>query len=100
MKLCFPFLPEDLSVAEEPGIYDEGSPVYIEARVQTTSGMLFPKIFVDECYGTDTKEQIHPRRLYMIADNHGSVVFGCAKGVRWPGVIFSLFILTSSPFIV
>uniref|UniRef100_A0ACB8FYF1 Uncharacterized protein n=1 Tax=Sphaerodactylus townsendi TaxID=933632 RepID=A0ACB8FYF1_9SAUR len=64
-------LKEDLSVAEEPGVYVEGSAVHIEARLLTAPGMLFPKIFIDECYGTDTKQQIHPRRLYVIADNHG-----------------------------
>ncbi|KAL8180540.1 UNVERIFIED_CONTAM: hypothetical protein K2H54_027225 [Gekko kuhli] len=71
MNFSLRLLNEDLSVVEEPDIYDEGSPIYIEAMVLTTPGMLFPKIFIDECYGTDTKEQIHPRRLYVLVDNHG-----------------------------
>ncbi|XP_060105060.1 zona pellucida sperm-binding protein 3-like isoform X2 [Heteronotia binoei] len=71
MNFSLRVLNEDLSVAEEPAIYDKGSPIYLEARVQTTPGTLFPKIFIDECYGTETKEQIHPRRLYVIAYNHG-----------------------------
>nr|XP_056715026.1 zona pellucida sperm-binding protein 3-like [Euleptes europaea] len=98
-------LNEDLSVAEEPGAYVEGSAVHIEARVQTAPGMLFPKIFIDECYGTNTKQQIHPRRLYEIVDNHGCLYSAESETVAsWfrkedSVIVFTIpaFLLTGKP---
>ncbi|XP_077164698.1 zona pellucida sperm-binding protein 3-like isoform X2 [Paroedura picta] len=71
MNFSLRVLEEYRSFFEESGLYDEGSPIYIEARVQTPPGVPLPKIFIDECYGTDTEEQIRLRKLYVIADNHG-----------------------------
>ncbi|XP_042297607.1 uncharacterized protein LOC121916505 [Sceloporus undulatus] len=61
---------EDLAVAAGSGIYVEGAAIRIEARVQADAN-LFPKLFVDECYGTDAQHQSQSRRAYVIADNHG-----------------------------
>ncbi|KAH0625506.1 hypothetical protein JD844_015050, partial [Phrynosoma platyrhinos] len=67
---CHLLPPEDLSVAAGPGVYVEGTTVRIEARVQADAS-LFPKLFIDECYGIDAQHQSRSRRAYIIADNRG-----------------------------
>ncbi|XP_061458913.1 zona pellucida sperm-binding protein 3-like [Rhineura floridana] len=91
-------LNEDLSVAAEPGIYVEGSVIYLEARVQASPG-LFPKLFIDECYGTDAQPQSHFRRVYIIVDNHGCMSSGELEA-RWFRKDDSVLVFTMPAFLL
>ncbi|KAJ6656730.1 hypothetical protein lerEdw1_003618 [Lerista edwardsae] len=70
MNFSLRLLSEDLRSAVEPGTYTEGSAIHLEARLQAPPG-LFPKIFVDECFGTDTMHSSQAKRVYVLVRNHG-----------------------------
>ncbi|XP_067406305.1 uncharacterized protein [Emydura macquarii macquarii] len=70
MNFTLRILNEDFSVMAEPPTYTPGSPIHIEARVES-SARVSPTIYVDACYGTQARHLSHSRRLYVIVNNHG-----------------------------
>ncbi|XP_077691457.1 zona pellucida sperm-binding protein 3-like [Eretmochelys imbricata] len=70
MNFTLRILNEDFSVMAEPPTYNPGSPIHVEARVESSAGVS-PRIYVDECYGTCAKHLNHSRRIYVIVNNHG-----------------------------
>ncbi|CAM2103422.1 unnamed protein product [Caretta caretta] len=70
MNFTLRILNEDFSVMAEPPTYNPGSPIHVEARVESSAGVS-PRIYVDECYGTRAKHLNHSRRIYVIVNNHG-----------------------------
>nr|XP_042711975.1 uncharacterized protein LOC112060228 isoform X1 [Chrysemys picta bellii] len=70
-NLTYPLLPpEDFSVMAEPPTYTPGSPIRVEAKVESSAGVS-PRIYVDECYGSHAEHLSHSRRIYVIVNNHG-----------------------------
>ncbi|XP_053862817.1 uncharacterized protein LOC128824914 isoform X2 [Malaclemys terrapin pileata] len=63
-------LNEDFSVMAEPPTYTPGSPIRVEAKVESSAGVS-PRIYVDECYGSHAEHLSHSRRIYVIVNNHG-----------------------------
>ncbi|KAM9118512.1 uncharacterized protein ACDP82_016716 [Pangshura tecta] len=72
MNFTLRILNEDFSVMAEPPTYTPGSPICVEAKVESSAGVS-PRIYVDECYGSRAKHLSHSRRIYVIVNNHGSV---------------------------
>ncbi|XP_053135171.1 zona pellucida sperm-binding protein 3-like isoform X2 [Hemicordylus capensis] len=70
MNFSLRVLDDGFHVPVERRVYVEGSEIRLEARVQPGPS-LFPKIFIDECYGTDRLHLNRARRAYIIVDNHG-----------------------------
>ncbi|XP_025030483.1 zona pellucida sperm-binding protein 3-like [Python bivittatus] len=74
-------LSEDFSVEAVPEVYIEGSVIHIEARIQASPSM-FPKLFIEECYGANAPHHSHTRKIYIIVNNHGCLHAGDPE-VMW-----------------
>uniref|UniRef100_A0A6J0UEE7 ZP domain-containing protein n=1 Tax=Pogona vitticeps TaxID=103695 RepID=A0A6J0UEE7_9SAUR len=70
MNYSLSILNEDLSIATEPEVYEEGSVIRVEARVRADL-VLLPKLFIDKCYATNTPHLSRSGWAYIIVDNQG-----------------------------
>ncbi|XP_050779831.1 zona pellucida sperm-binding protein 3-like [Gopherus flavomarginatus] len=80
MNFTLRILNEDFSVMAEPSTYTPGSPIYVEAKVESSAGVS-PRIYVEECYGSHAKDLSRSRRIYVIVNNHGCLHGGKSGNV-------------------
>lgn len=59
-----------------------GAVLHLEARVDASPDV-YPRISVEQCYGTGLGQQAHPWKSYMVVNSHGSVVGREVLGTAW-----------------
>ncbi|XP_026546259.1 uncharacterized protein LOC113427920 [Notechis scutatus] len=92
-------LNEDFSVEAVPEVHTEGSVLHVEASTRASPGV-FPKLFIEDCYGADAPHHSHARRIDIIVNNHGCLHAGVPE-ITWfrktdSSIVFKLpaFLLT------